>query len=259
MLIVSTITVGLIVGLMTSFLGLGGGILIIPALSIYFRLPYHEAIATSLFTIFMVTTANVIRFQIKGMIIWQVVLLVAVFASIVSYIAGLSATMMPREYLMIIFILFLLFMSVRTYFLKNNRIKNSENTRRARILSAIKIGSLAGAISGLTGVAGGSVITPLLMNSGRIDMNKVVPTSNSIMLFTTFFASFAFLTANYPTTRAWQIGYIHLDIAFFLFLSSFPTALWGTQYQDRLSLKWRKNIVTLFLLIIAIRMIFHLF
>lgn len=256
MLIIDVLLSGVAAGLMSSVLGIGGGVVIVPVLSVLFGFSQHEAIATSLLAIAMITAVNVWRFQLKKMLPWSVVLLIAFFAAAASFAAGLTGTYLPQEMLILLFILFLLFMIVNTFLIKENP-KAQKNS--SKLLLATKIGLTTGVVSGLTGVGGGLIATPLLLSSPSVKNEQAVPVSNGVMLFTTFFAVLAFMFASSKITRTWQVGYVHLDIAFFTFLGALPSAWLGTKIQHSLSLTLKKSLLLIFILIVLIRMVIKLY
>jgi len=255
-LIFGGIIVGTLVGLMSSTLGLGGGLVIVPALSLYLGFTQHEAVATSLFTIFFVTLLNVWRFQKQKLIDWQVVLLIAVFAAGSSFVAGRASAYLSQIFLIILFLLFLVYLIFQTF--AEQKARQPQYGKKSKIIQASKVGFLSGIISGLTGVGGGSITTPLLMASGQIEPQKVVPISNSVMLFTSLFASISYMTIAHPEPRTWQVGYIHIDLGLILFISAIPGACVGTRWQHRLPQTRRKILLGLFLIIILIRMTWRL-
>lgn len=61
--VVEVVVMGLGVGLMTGFVGVGGGFLIVPALALLARLPMREAIGTSLAIIFLNSLAGFLKHQ----------------------------------------------------------------------------------------------------------------------------------------------------------------------------------------------------
>ena len=65
---------GLLVALISVFIGLGGGIVLVPLMPDVFGITTHEAVATSLFTIFMVVFLNAYKFHQSKLINWSVVL-----------------------------------------------------------------------------------------------------------------------------------------------------------------------------------------
>lgn len=52
------IALGLVAGTASGFFGIGGGAIIVPALSIWFKVPYHVAVGTSLALIIPISLAG---------------------------------------------------------------------------------------------------------------------------------------------------------------------------------------------------------
>lgn len=258
MTILGIIVAGTIAGLMSSTLGIGGGIIIVPALSIVFGFSQQEAIATSLATIFLITAINVIRFQKQGIILWRIALPIALFSLISSFLAGMSAVHLPEKTLVLIFLIFIIFLIYKTLILKNNVPREQKPKQKIRYAS-LRIGALSGFISGITGIGGGAIITPLVLTNRLCDNRRVVPCSNSIMLFTTFFGALAFIINQPADPAARQIGFIHLDGALILFLSALPAIYFGTRYQHKMPLNVRKYFLSAFLILIALSLTIKIF
>jgi len=256
-MLVDVVLVGLVVGLMSSLLGLGGGIVIFPVLSIYLGFSHHDAIATSKLTICLVTASNVWRFQLKKFMNWPAALYIALFAGLISYGAGLTIPYLNDAILLLLFIVFLIIVIIKTLRLQPKDPLLSPK-KRSKWAQALKIGIITGVISGLTGVGGGSIATPLLLDTPGIRNDRVVPIANGIMLFTSALAVAAFMQAPLQTAAFWQVGYVHFDTAFFIFLSSIPTTYLGAKFQHKMSLHWRKILLSFFLIIILIRMLIRL-
>ncbi len=71
---------GLGVGILTGFLGVGGGFLIVPALVFFGGLPMKEAIGTSLFVIFLNCIAGLIGHSAQNQFDWSLTFLVMILA-----------------------------------------------------------------------------------------------------------------------------------------------------------------------------------
>ncbi|HXF43514.1 MAG TPA: sulfite exporter TauE/SafE family protein [Pyrinomonadaceae bacterium] len=71
---------GLVVGLLTGFLGVGGGFLIVPALVVFGGLGMKEAIGTSLFVIFLNCVAGIIGHVSRGGFNWNLMLIITLSA-----------------------------------------------------------------------------------------------------------------------------------------------------------------------------------
>ena len=85
---IAEILVGIIAGFISSVYGLGGGIVIVPALHVYLQFTQHEAVATSLFSIGLITLVNTIRFHTQKSLHWKVVLQLSILGLISAFIAG---------------------------------------------------------------------------------------------------------------------------------------------------------------------------
>jgi len=257
MIVVEMFVLGILVGLISSILGLGGGIVIVPALTVYFALSQHEAIATSLFTIVFVTLINTWRFHRQQLVDWKTVMQIVIYSSAASFLSGILASLIQEDILLSIFILFLVYMSVSTFRLKHRHQKSTaENCLKWP--DALKIGGISGIIAGVTGIGGGGITTPMLLSSGCMSSERVVPNSNAIMIFTTSFSSIAFMITPNTAGKVAQIGYVHADLAFLIFISAMPAALAGTHLQKFVPITWRKNLLASFLLIICIRLLIKL-
>ncbi|MGD9897857.1 MAG: sulfite exporter TauE/SafE family protein [Calditrichaceae bacterium] len=248
--------VGILVGLMSSTLGLGGGIVIVPALTLYFGFFQQEAIATSLMTIVFVTILNVTRFQIQKQIEWNVVLSIALFSSLSSASAGVLAVFLSEKILITIFALFIFFLAYKTF--KIRPAANPGSPAKSQLGASARIGVISGTISGVTGIGGGGITTPLILTNNLADNTKVVPISNAIMLFTTSFGTLAFAFMHHDHASAWQFGYVHIDTALLIFAGAFPAAYFGSYFQHKLSLTLRKIFLGGMLTIIGIRLLLKL-
>jgi uncharacterized membrane protein YfcA len=68
------------VGILTGFLGVGGGFLIVPALVLFGGLPVKKAIGTSLFVIFLNCVAGLVAHLSQGRFDWRMTGLVTALA-----------------------------------------------------------------------------------------------------------------------------------------------------------------------------------
>jgi len=78
------------------------------------------------------------------------------------------------------------------------------------------------------------------------------------MIFTSFFSSVAFATAETDLSDSFMIGFIHVDTALLLFLGSASMSRFGVGLNQKMPLLWRKTILGLLLLFICIRLLFLL-
>jgi uncharacterized membrane protein YfcA len=248
---------GICVSFTSTLFGLGGGIIMVPILSLILPYSHLEAIATSLATIVLVTTLNTYNFNKKGVIIWGIVPWIALTSSLFAFASARLSTYIPEKILIALFILFLIWVAFRTFWIKNSR--GQRKIKKVRRILPLGIGSLSGTISGMTGIGGGGITTPLMLISGLVSNIQAAPTSNAIMIFTTLFASISLATAKSNLTTHFTVGYVHYDTAVLLFLASALFSRVGVKINQNFSLFWRKTILGALLLFICLRLLFMLF
>ncbi len=224
----------------------------VPLLSLILPYSHLEAIATSLATIFFVASFNTYNFSKQNVIVWKIVPWIAFASSLFAYISATWSRIIPENILVIIFILFLFYVAIRTFLIREEG-KHSGAISKSKLIP-IGIGILSGLISGVTGIGGGGVTTPMMLVTGLAKNVQASPTSNAIMIYTAFFASLSFAFANIKIAMPYTIGYIHLDTAFLLFVGSALFSKIGVSLNLKISLILRKTILGLLLLSICIRL-----
>ncbi|MBN1105433.1 MAG: sulfite exporter TauE/SafE family protein [Deltaproteobacteria bacterium] len=247
---------GFAVSFISTLFGLGGGLVIVPVLSLILPYSHIEAIATSLVTIIMVAAYNTYSFHRRGLVRWPVVPWIALSSSFIAFLAGGAATVLPEKLLIVFYIAFLLALSIRTFSIRREESPRPSHPR-SRLLST-GIGGLSGFIAGLTGVGGGGITTSLMLVTKLTTNVQATPTSNAIMIFTCLFASIPFAMAEGSGEGFPVLGYVHLDTAFLLFTASFIITQLGVSINQRFPLFWRKTILGLLMLSICVRLTFLL-
>jgi uncharacterized membrane protein YfcA len=250
------LVVGIFVGLASTIFGVGGGIIMVPALSLILPYGHIEAVATSLATIVLVAGFNTYNFSKRDVIVWSIVPWIAVASSVFAYVFARISTHLPESVLILIFLLFLLYTAMRTFLIKQDSEKSAKTKNKWWV--PVGIGSVSGMVSGLTGIGGGGITTPMMMVTRLVKNVQAAPTSNAIMIFTTFFSSLAFAFSESGLSQPFMLGYIHLDTALLLFLGSALVSRFGVGLNHKVPLIWRKTILGMLLLFICIRLLFLL-
>jgi uncharacterized membrane protein YfcA len=65
------IPLSFIVGFLSGIFGIGGGVLLVPAMMVFFRVPPNVAAATSMFVILLSSTVNSVQHMFYGNILWM--------------------------------------------------------------------------------------------------------------------------------------------------------------------------------------------
>ncbi|MCU0526136.1 MAG: sulfite exporter TauE/SafE family protein [Elainella sp. Prado103] len=183
------IGVGLFTGVLSGLLGIGGGLLMVPALTL-FGVPLVQATATSLVGVFLSSVSGSLRNLKAKQLNWRVSLLLALFGIGTAQFGAWLGDRLPDGWLSLAFAGLLLFtiylMNLRQQ-LQNQSDRLSDHSQKApeinsreqstlqsvdpparsaaplQIMPTAGIGLLAGLLSGLFGVGGGVVMVPLQM------------------------------------------------------------------------------------------------
>jgi uncharacterized membrane protein YfcA len=178
---------GVLVGAVSSFLGIGGGVFLVPILPMLYPLTAYEAIVLSLSFIFISVSVNTVIFQIQKKIVWEIALKMGPFIIIGGFLGSKVASKVPGIYLRAFLILFLLLMSFG--FLKAILKSVAEITTNTdskswivRLPSQV-IGLFAGVLSGFAGVGSGIFLNWLVIQDPRVNAKQQSPTVNAMMIF----------------------------------------------------------------------------
>ena len=107
---------GLIMGIFSSYLGIGGGWLLVPILIYIFRMPTHNATATSIFSLCLYTSVGVILQIINGNVDWSYVLYGGLGIVVGSQLGVRLSQKIPSRVIMQMLSVLLIVIGFRMYF-----------------------------------------------------------------------------------------------------------------------------------------------
>ncbi|MBI2212410.1 MAG: sulfite exporter TauE/SafE family protein [Acidobacteria bacterium] len=195
--------IGALAGLIGAMFGVGGGILIVPALAVGFGVPMHTAIVTSLLCVIATSSSAASKNIRTGAANVRLAILLEPCTVIGAIAGGFVAGYLPGSTLMKIFGITIIAMSYPmlrgvpdegasdgengdaaqgrfrlpgAYF---DAAAKSEVTYETRQLPAlVGVSTFAGVLSGLLGVGGGILKVPTMAILGRVPMKAAAATSN---------------------------------------------------------------------------------
>jgi len=255
--ILGMLLLGAGVGLVSAALGLGGGILMVPAFITFVPgMDAHTAKGTSLFIIIFVAALNTWRLN-RGHRDrhWDVAGAMAAGSVAGGYLGAWITAQLSDDAVISIYIVFLLAAAVRTFLIQSISIR-ADNVRRSHGVAAA-IGLGAGAVGGGTGTGGGLLMVPLALMAGIITNERVVALSNTVMVATAIAGSVAHAGAAKTTDLPWTFGHISFALAPLVFLGSQIAAPWGQRLERHLTLKRRKIVMGVLLLAISARLVYQ--
>ncbi|GGA75379.1 UPF0721 transmembrane protein [Pseudoclavibacter endophyticus] len=156
------IAIGLVAGFMSGMFGVGGGILIVPALIYLARLEPRLAAGTSLLAIFPVAIVGVTTYGIGGHVDVLLALLLAVGSILGAPLGSWLLSKVSRTALQLAFIAFMLVVIVSLFIVIPSRDAEVDITWVTGPLIFL-LGFIVGIMSGLLGIGGGVVIVPMLV------------------------------------------------------------------------------------------------
>jgi uncharacterized membrane protein YfcA len=190
------VILGLVAGVLSGLFGIGGGVLVVPALHTFCGYDMLQARATSLASLlFPVGILGALVFWRAKLIHWRAAIWLAVGMAVT---VGLGAWLAfrGRGFLRIAYGLFLLYVSVKTLrpdrwlLHRLGKLPASEPLEPEDLAPPEKpwfmylgIGLGAGVLSGLFGIGGGVVIVPMLLTLLDYSPKRAVATSMGALLF----------------------------------------------------------------------------
>ena len=246
MVTVSLLAIGL------SFLfalgGVGSAVVLVPVMH-WIGYPLNEAKPTGLFvnTISLIAASysNIRNKRIDFGIGIPIIISSMVIAPLGAYVS----TLIGQRIVLTAFAAFLVFSGTMMISSKEKKVQGRPETKKNNhLLPMILIGALAGFISGLLGVGGGGVITPLMILKGYNP--KVVAVITAFVVpFTSITGFLAYLT----------MGHFNVLLVLPVGISAYLGGYLGTHFMHlKLSPKTVKNFLAIITLLIGLKIIWNL-
>lgn len=252
------ISVGVISGFIAGLLGVGGGIVIVPALLFTFsflQFPpdfiMHMAIATSLACIIPTAISSARTHHHHKAILWPVMHFFIPMIVIGAIIGAFLASKLDGDFLKRIFAFFTFLVSLQMIF----RITPHKSTSKLGPAKLTTSGVLIAVISSLLGIGGGTLIVPLLVWNG-VDIKKAVGTSAlcGIPIAIAGSVSYVITGMSEAYMPAGSFGFIYLPALLGILPTSIIFAQIGARMTHRVSINWLRLIFAFFLLSISLHM-----
>lgn len=193
MQLVYLIATGFCAGIVGSLLGLGGGIILVPALTLIFGLPMTEAVGTSLMGVVAVSTAAAIDFLKSGRADLELGLTLETLTALGALTGGLLAVVVSIRSLYILFGI-VLFYAAFNMIRPRNRLSESGNGIYPRNKGiGLGLSFAAGNVSALLGVGGGVMKVPLLNLVMGVPLKIATATSSYMVGITAATAAIIYL------------------------------------------------------------------
>lgn len=157
----------ILAGIVGGFLGLGGGVVLVPFLTTIFKMPIHHAVALSLAAIMANSIVSSNNYMKKGMVDFRLVTTLCIFASLGAIAGSNVSAYIPGEYLKVIFSFAMAYTAFSIVRKKHASREREPGDGEPSMTPVAIIAVFAGIFSALLGVGGGIIIIPavyLLLN-----------------------------------------------------------------------------------------------
>ncbi len=252
-----------LVGIISALMGVGGGFMVVPALTMFYGIDPKNAVGTSSLMIVFTAISSTIAYAMQRRIDYKVGALMAL-GTVPGGILGAYATnFVKSKELAALFGIFEIAIAIRMAIdpggvAKEGRAQGKwvwervlmdsrgELFRyRANIPPALAMSFLGGFASGFFGIGGGAVMVPVMVLVAGIPMHLAVATSMFMMIFTSISAS---------TTHLF-LGNVLLEYSLLLAIGIIGGTQIGARVARRLKAKWLRRAFGLFLAVLGARMV----
>lgn len=164
--VLTLLATGLLAGIVSGLLGVGGGILMVPALTLGLSLPFLEAKALSLFAILGTSVVGVATHRGFGNVDLRIGLLLGVSGVVGSAAGFVVSTLTPEPVFLTLFGLLLVAAAGRLWFDVAGLTAAAARDRGRAALFVVPVGLAAGFLAAFFGVGGGILFVPAMVLSG---------------------------------------------------------------------------------------------
>ena len=241
---IELILLGLSVGVLSGFFGIGGGTILVPLL---LMLGYETKAAIGISVLQMVFSSVYGSYlnNKKGTLDIPMVLVIGVGGFVGALLSGLIASSIPDSALEMIFLSFAAFALLRLFF----KTKEHKDQREVSKPILLMIGVPLGALSMTIGVGGSIILVPILVGFLHVPLKKAI----SAGLFFVVFSSIAGFVSHA------RLGHINYESGAIIGLASLVGIYVGIHLKDRVDAILQKRLLVGFYLLVVLYLVQRIF
>ncbi|RLA77611.1 MAG: sulfite exporter TauE/SafE family protein [Epsilonproteobacteria bacterium] len=241
---IELILLGLSVGVLSGFFGIGGGTILVPLL---LMLGYETKAAIGISVLQMVFSSVYGSYlnNKKGTLDIPMVLVIGVGGFVGALLSGLIASSIPDSALEMIFLSFAAFALLRLFF----KTKEHKDQREVSKPILLMIGVPLGALSMTIGVGGSIILVPILVGFLHVPLKKAI----SAGLFFVVFSSIAGFVSHA------RLGHINYESGAIIGLASLVGVYVGIHLKDRVDAILQKRLLVGFYLLVVLYLVQRIF
>ncbi|WP_282177976.1 sulfite exporter TauE/SafE family protein [Vibrio nereis] len=243
------------VGIMAGLLGIGGGLIVVPALILLLpmagidpQISMQIALATSLASIIVTSGSSAFNHFKLGNVDIFVVKWLMPGVVIGGFLGANVADWIPSHYLPKVFGVIVLLLAIQMLL----SIKGKSERVMPGSGATMAIGTGIGMVSSLAGIGGGSLSVPFLNRHG-IEMRRAVGSSSVCGCFIAMSGMLGFILNGYKVDVLpdYSIGYVYLPALIAITSTSMLTTRFGAKLATTMPTARLKKIFAIFLMFVA--------
>ena len=243
---VLTVAMGLGAGLLSGLFGVGGGILVVPALVMILRLDQRLANGTSLGAVLPISVSSLVTYWSHGNVDWPLAMWLALGAVGGAVLGTRWIHSLPRHILGYMFSVVLVVTAIRLFIPMNATGRDEIDVLMA--IALVLIGLASGILAGLLGIGGGVIMVPAMVV--LFSELSVVAKGTSVAVIIP--------TAIMGTWRNWKADNVDMKTAAIVGVSGVVSAVVGGMIADHLSEDLSNVLFATLILVVAARMVWDL-
>lgn len=240
------VAIGVGAGLLSGMFGVGGGILVVPALVLMLKFDQRLANGTSLGAVLPISVASLVTYWSHDNVDWIMAAWLVVGALGGAVLGTKWIHMLPRRVLGYLFSVMLLVTAVRLFIPMTA--DGRDVITAVSAVALVLIGLVTGTLAGLLGIGGGVVMVPAMIVFFS-ELNVVAKGTSVAVIIP---------TAIMGTWRNWKADNIDLRVATIVGSGGIVSAVVGGVIADRMSQDLSNILFASLVLVVATRMIFDL-
>jgi len=259
------LVIGVAAGFLGGFLGVGGGVILIPLLH-YWAFPalhvspqviVHLSFGTSLAIIIPTSISGTWAHAKAGNVNWRAVFLLAIPGILGSLIGSTLAAQLKGPLLKTLFGSLLILLSVHMFLQKEDREKFAA-AYSLRSFPTLIVGLTVGVFSGFFGLGGGVLAIPLMVRFLHLPIHQALGISIAFVFFVSLMGTAGYIIngLGQPHLPHLALGYVHTSGWVLAGLPSIFMAQWGARLTHKARPLRLRRVFALLLMIVGIRMLF---
>ncbi len=185
---------GLLAGLLGGYLGLGGGIVMVPFLTVVVGLDIKVAVPVSVTAIVVNSLASSNEYLKKGMVDLELVVVLSIFTVLGNITGSNLSEVVPADAIRLILTAILAYTAFSLLRKRNSEKRaHFQDNRRRYLMVCVVIAYLTGVLAALVGIGGGVILVPLLYTIIGLPLTTARGTSSLMIGFSSAAAAVVYL------------------------------------------------------------------